>query len=307
VDNPVARAYRDSHASIGGGADSDARHHLQADEHPSGKENPRLSLPAWFSDRYGPGPGRRRLDGIGRLWHRPVSAGITWYWSPARCQLATLADELRRSYGVDARCKGGPPRAMGEIRQATDDIESRGLLPVPRMAPCISRPPWKPHRHDFLNTAALCCWPTISVSASARGGIMLLSSMAAMSGGSYIAVYNATKSFDMVLAEGLWHELKPVGVDAMCLVVGATLTPSMLASRDSFRSYPNIMQPLDVADEGLAFLGRGPLWVAGDHNRAVVAAMRPGSRVDAINGLSHATASIYGLPPVTVAGEDFNA
>ena len=67
------------------------------------------------------------------------------------------------------------------------------------------------------------------------------------------------------------------------------------------------MQPLDVAVGGLAFLGRGPLWVAGDHNRAVVAAMRPGSRVDAINGLSHATASIYGLPPVTVAGEDFNA
>ena len=140
-----------------------------------------------------------------------------------------------------------------------------------------------------------------------RGGIMLLSSMAAMSGGSYIAVYNATKSFDMVLAEGLWHELKPAGVDAMCLVVGATLTPSMLASRDSFRGYPGIMQPGDVADEGLAFLGRGPLWVAGEHNRALVGAMRPGSRVEAINGLSHATASIYGLPPVTVTGEDFNA
>jgi diphthamide biosynthesis methyltransferase len=90
----------------------------------------------------------------------------------------------------------------------------------------------------------------------------------------------------------------------MCLVVGATLTPSMLASRDSFSGYPNIMQPVDVADEGLAFLGRGPVWVAGEHNRALVSAMRPGSRVAAINGLSHATASIYDLPPVTVAGED---
>ena len=33
---------------------------------------------------------------------------------------------------------------------------------------------------------------------------------------------------------------------------------------------------------------------------------RPGSRVDAINRLSHATASIYDLPPVTVEGEDFH-
>ena len=279
-----------------------------------------MSLSTRFSDRYGPWAlVAGASDGIGEAFaHRLAGAGINVVLVARRAAvLAVLADELRRSYGVDARCVVADLTSeamMGEIRQATDDIEV-GLLVYNAGAAhgavhFLDRP-----AEAAIGMISLNCRGPVLLShhfgkrmrERGRGGIMLLSSMAAMSGGSYIAVYNATKSFDMVLAEGLWHELKPAGVDAMCLVVGATLTPSMLASRDSFRGYPGIMQPGDVADEGLAFLGRGPLWVAGEHNRALVGAMRPGSRVEAINGLSHATASIYGLPPVTVTGEDFNA
>jgi short-subunit dehydrogenase len=278
-----------------------------------------MSLPARFSDRYGPWAlVAGASDGIGEAFaHRLAGAGINVVLVARRAAvLAKLADELGRGYGVDARCVVADLTSeamMGEIRQATDDIEV-GLLVYNAGAAhgavhFLDRP-----AEAAIGMIALNCRGPVLLAhhfgklmrERRRGGIMLLSSMAAMSGGSYIAVYNATKSFDMVLSEGLWHELNQVGVDAMCLVVGATLTPSMLASRETFRSYPNIMQPLDVVDEGLEFLGRGPLWIAGDHNRAMVAAMRPGSRVDAINDLSHATASIYGLPPVSVAGEDFN-
>ena len=36
-----------------------------------------------------------------------------------------------------------------------------------------------------------------------RGGMIFLSSMAALAGGSYIATYAATKSFDIVFAQSL--------------------------------------------------------------------------------------------------------
>jgi short-subunit dehydrogenase len=141
--------------------------------------------------------------------------------------------------------------------------------------------------------------------ARGRGGILLLSSLAALCGAGWTATYNATKSFDMILAEGLWHELKPAGVDAMCLVVGATRTPSMLERMPSFANYPNIMDPADVAAEGLAFLGRGPVWVAGAHNRAIARHLLPNPRVAQINALSAANAGIFGEPVVQVEGENF--
>jgi len=279
-----------------------------------------VSPDADFRGRYGPwAVVAGASDGIGEAFaHRLAQAGINLVLVARRATLLErLANELRWSYGVDARpvvADLTSEAMMGEIRQGTDDLEV-GLLiynagAAHGAAHFLDRP-----AEAAIGLISLNCRGPVLLAhhfgrrmrERRRGGMMLLSSLAAMSGSSHIATYNATKSFDMVFAEGLWHELKPVGVDVMCLVVGATLTPSMLASRDSFRSYPNIMQPVDVADEGLSFLGRGPVWVAGEHNRAIVGAARPGSRVAAVNALSQATASIYGLPHLEVAGEDCHA
>ena len=40
-----------------------------------------------------------------------------------------------------------------------------------------------------------------------------------------LSSYAATKAFDTVLAEGLWAELKPYGVDVLACVAGAMATP----------------------------------------------------------------------------------
>ena len=138
-----------------------------------------------------------------------------------------------------------------------------------------------------------------------RGGILLLTSMAAWSGSSYTASYNATKSFDLILAESLWHELKPDGVDVMAVIAGATRTPSMLSSKSSFDAYPGIMEPDEVASGALAQLGRGPCWVAGANNRETAKALLPIPRTAVINGMSKACAQIYDLPFVPVDGVDF--
>ena len=46
-----------------------------------------------------------------------------------------------------------------------------------------------------------------------RGGIIVMSSLAAETGAANVALYSATKAFDLVLAEGLWYELRDRGVD----------------------------------------------------------------------------------------------
>src|SRR5262249_30288648 len=51
--------------------------------------------------------------------------------------------------------------------------------------------------------------------ARGRGGVILVTSGAAWVGGGNIATYGATKAFDLVLAEALWAEWRPLGVDVL--------------------------------------------------------------------------------------------
>ena len=79
----------------------------------------------------------------------------------------------------------------------------------------------------------------------------------------------------------------------------------MLSSTDGFEDYPGLMEPADVARGALEHLGKGPMWVAGEANRAVAAQAWMPNRVSFINGMSAAAGSIYGLPAVEVPGVDF--
>ncbi|MCU0425458.1 MAG: SDR family oxidoreductase [Candidatus Kapabacteria bacterium] len=53
-----------------------------------------------------------------------------------------------------------------------------------------------------------------------KGGIILLSSLVAFQGVPYSANYAATKAYVQSLAEGLYHELKPFGVDILAAAPG---------------------------------------------------------------------------------------
>jgi short-subunit dehydrogenase len=65
--------------------------------------------------------------------------------------------------------------------------------------------------------------------ARGRGGIGLVSSLGGMQGSVNFALYNAGKAFQWILAETLWAELKPLGVDVSCIMVGATASPNYLS------------------------------------------------------------------------------
>ncbi len=97
-----------------------------------------------------------------------------------------------------------------------------------------------------------------------RGGIVLMSSMSGFQGGALLATYAATKAFDTVLAESLWVELAPHGLDVLCCAAGAMSTPGFYAAtpRDK-QAMAMPMRPEAVAREALAALGKTPTQIAG--------------------------------------------
>lgn len=97
-----------------------------------------------------------------------------------------------------------------------------------------------------------------------RGGIILTSSMAALQGAPRQAVYAATKSFDLILAESLWGELKDQGVDVLAFIPGMVRTPNFQRSgADSGEGHLQPVEPADAVEEALAGLGEGPRRVPG--------------------------------------------
>lgn len=100
---------------------------------------------------------------------------------------------------------------------------------------------------------------TPAMVARGRGGVVLMSSLAAGQGTAELATYAATKAFTRVLAEGLWADLAPHGVDVVAVTPGATDTPAYRAS--GARGGPRPGDPATVARAGLDGLGRGPVVV----------------------------------------------
>jgi uncharacterized protein len=99
-----------------------------------------------------------------------------------------------------------------------------------------------------------------------RGGIVLMSSLAGSQGSPNIATYAATKSFNAILAEGLWKELKPRGVDVLASMAGAISTPGY-SQAESGRSAPGTLEARQVAEDTLNALSNGPIVVPGAVNK----------------------------------------
>ena len=95
-----------------------------------------------------------------------------------------------------------------------------------------------------------------------KGGIVLVTSGAAWVGGDYLAAYGASKAFDLVLGEALWAELRPLGVDVLSMVLGATDTPAFRQVLHG-REFPGMADPDEVARQMLDNLAEGPTYPPG--------------------------------------------
>lgn len=130
--------------------------------------------------------------------------------------------------------------------------------------------------------------------ARGRGGIIVMTSLAASQGSPMIATYAATKAFDLVFAESLWDELQAAGVDVVACRAGATRTPGYAASKPVGST--SMMEPAPVVRAALGALGRAPSVVPGGLNRfAAFMLNRMMPRRFAIRTMGRATRKIYGL------------
>lgn len=105
------------------------------------------------------------------------------------------------------------------------------------------------------------------------GGIILMSSLSALQGSALIANYAATKAYNLLLAEGLWEELRGAGVDVLACRAGAVSTPNYLKSisrpaQTSAEPPLGAMPAEGVVADTLAGLGRAGSLIPGLSNQA---------------------------------------
>ena len=244
--------------------------------------------------------------GIGAEFARQLAAaGLHILLVARRAEaLEELAQSLRSAHGVQVRTASidlAAPDLLERIRAAAEGVEI-GLLvynaAFTRIGPFLAQ-----SLEDKLRILDVNCrGPVVlahelgaAMARRRRGGIILLSSMAGIQGAPMLAMYGATKSFDRVLAEGLWDELRAEGIDVIACVAGATRTPTYEASKPL--SDPAIIMDTEpVVRETLAALGRTPSFVPGLANRAAAFVMeRLFPRAAAIRTMGKATRKMYGI------------
>jgi short-subunit dehydrogenase len=226
-------------------------------------------------DRYGPWAViTGASEGTGREFARQLAAAGISLLLVARRQAAldALAEELKSEFGVDARTASidlSLPDAGTQIAQAAEGLEI-GLY--------IANAGADPHSSKFLDldiatwrdltqrnavTTMECCHHFgRAMRERGRGGIILVNSFACYNGADFMAIYSASKAFQLCLGDALWSELKPHGVDVLSLVLSRTDTPEFrrMLTDKGFPVSADLAPSEEVARAGLANLANGPVF-----------------------------------------------
>ena len=220
--------------------------------------------------------------------------------------LETTAAALSAKYGISVKTISidlAAPDAIDKIAAATREVEI-GLLVYDTAYMLIG--PFLEHSIDKqLRTIDVNCRGPLmlthhfgtQMSQRKRGGIILMTSLSGMQGAPWLASYGATKAFNIVLAEGLWYELKPLGVDVMACCAGAIETPNYIASKPKglglFAPKPLTVQK--VAHDAVGALGSTPLLIPGGGYRFSQALLeRFTSRKQRMKIMAHSAKKMYG-------------
>jgi len=257
-----------------------------------------------FSARYGPwaivlgagqGIGRAFADEAGRRGLRLLLVDVREdLLGRAQAELAAVAPEVRSAVIDLARAD-----LAEALREATAGIEV-GLAvysaAVSNAGPFLDDPL---ERH-LAAVAVNCAGVTAASHVLAgpmrdrgRGGLVLISSLAGFQGTGWVAGYSATKAFDLVLAEALWWELAPEGVDVLALVPGSTDTEGFRSSGPPGADPASLQSPDEVAREALDALGRQSLLVPGEGNRTLREALAKLPREQLVTLMSEQTRKLY--------------
>ncbi|HWC33620.1 MAG TPA: SDR family NAD(P)-dependent oxidoreductase [Mycobacteriales bacterium] len=196
------------------------------------------------------------------------------------------------------------PEAIEQLVAATADLEI-GLLVFNAGADTVNLPLLSRDIAELRGFVQRNCTAVLEASHAfggrmverGRGGVVLVTSGAAWAGGATLAVYSATKAFDANLAESLWAEWRPHGVDVLALVLGATDTPSLQRSLARHGGHmDNLAAPAAVAAEAIAHLGDGPAWAYGMADPGGPSPLATLSRREAVELMTAGAAAVAAEP-----------
>ena len=213
-------------------------------------------------------------DGTGAEFARQLaSLGINVMLVARRAApLAELAAEIEAAHRVETRVLVQDlmaADAANNILRAADDLEV-GLYVSNAGADGGGSPYLESPAQRWLNVINM----NVSTVAQAahgfggkmadrgRGGMLLMCSLAALGGQPWLAMYSATKAFEMVLAEALWAELEESHVEVLAVLAPAMDTPTFRRGVEGTDYDVSLaFDPTLVVREALAHLPHGPLLI----------------------------------------------
>jgi len=222
-------------------------------------------------------------EGTGAEYARQLAAaGIHCLLVARRTEpLENIARELTGQYKVQARVLSvdlSAPDAAQRMKEASAGLEV-GLYVSNAGADStglhfLDVPLERSHRLMNMNVrtvidAVYAFAP--SMKARGRGGIVLMSSGAALGGQPRLAMYSGTKAFELNFGESLWIELRKFGVDVLTVAAPAMDTPVLREALAARNLKPQgVYDPKEVVKIALQYLPAGPSYVfpLGPHQNA---------------------------------------
>lgn len=274
-----------------------------------GREAPSSAEAHRFRERYGPWALiAGASEGIGGAWADFAAArGLSLVLvARRRDELEAKRAEIVERFGVEVTTIAQDLATPDLLDRLLERVEGREIGLLVYNAALASVGGFFEHSLDFerQRLAVNCAGPLalshhfgLQMVRRRRGGIVLMSSGTGLIGSPYYTHYGATKAYDIGLAEGLWFELRPHGVDVLACIAGLTSSPGLAAAlaRGAARG-GFVMTPDDVVSEAARSLGRRPSVVVGAPNRRklwLVTRLLPRARgVRAIG--AHALANFLG-------------
>ncbi len=187
-------------------------------------------------------------------------------------RLAELADEITKEHGVEVRivsCDLATREGVQACIAAAREVDLAILVNNAGVGYSGRFDRQDPERLTAL--VQLNCVAPVALTAAllpmlrerGRGAVIFTGSVAGCQPLPLHAVYAASKSFDNLLAEGLWGELRGSGIDVLALEPGSTETEFQAVAEELPHAGETAEQVVAVA---LRALGRQPSVVSGTFN-----------------------------------------
>ncbi len=263
---------------------------------------------ATFRDKYGPWAFvAGASEGLGAAWAREIaSRGLHVVLAARRAELLEqVALEIRSRHAVKTRTLAldlSGANVAVRVADATRGLEV-GLF-VYNAASVTPGGFLDVGIDDHLRSLDVNCRSLVLLAHAfggpmverRRGGIVVMTSGAALAGSGYLASYHASKAFDLVLGESLWSEFSPRGVDVLSVIAGPTNTPHALSTGLDFAKLDGpVMEADDVVRESLDNLGDGPSWIPGETNREMLSQLQAAPRRAVVEAMTTTSKNLFDL------------